>query len=395
MRLADYLSRDMDVTIALMGSDAAGAAQHSAPSRIDLPVVLLSDGPAAAGFLSKSLRWLRMVCRLRALKRQHDVTISFLSGPNLLNALAGRSAATIVSERGSKRFDTGMTPFQRWLWTRYLDPVAYRGATYITAASKGLAQEIASANPRMSSRIRALEGTVLTDRLLEIADASCEPAFAGFHNRLTIAAFGRIHHQKGFDALLRVFARVRAGLPEARLLLIGDGPKYEEYMALARTLGLRAGDAIDPDNLDVIFAGYRPEPLRYLRFARVFALSSRYEGLPNALIEALASGVPILATDCPWGPRSVLADAGDVETAQDLQLPRTFKYGTLMPLLDSPEGMAAWEAYLIDILVRPPDRLPLDVRRAAVARFDIEETGKAWKSLISDVATTGYGVHKS
>ena len=157
-----------------------------------------------------------MVRRLRKLKCEYDVTISFMSGPNLLNALAGRSATTILSERGSKRFDTGMSPRQRWIWTRVLDPIAYRGARFVVAASQGLAEEIGNANSGIASRVSAIEGTVHTVRLLELAEAPCEPEFDAFREFQTIVGFGRMHHQKGFDALLRVFASVRRQCPAAR-----------------------------------------------------------------------------------------------------------------------------------------------------------------------------------
>lgn len=389
LRLADYLSRDMDVTIALMSLDAGSVDYSPAKSQVDLPVVILGGEDAAPGNpVAKSLRWLQMIRRLRALKQKNDATISFLSGPNLLNALAGRRQATIISERGSKRFDTGMTTRQRFVWTRFLDPLAYRGASYIVAASRGLAGEISDAHPRVSRRVHAFEGTVLTDRLLTFADTPCEPEFDRFSAWATVAAFGRMHSSKGFDALIEVFAHVRARMPDARLLLVGDGPEYDNYITKAKALGLRAGTVIDPVDFDVVFAGYRPDPYRYLRFARVFAMTSRFEGLPNALIEALASGIPILAADCPWGPRSVLAGEDEADAVQDRKLPLALTYGTLMPLIDSPKGKATWEAHLTEALTHPPVRTPYEVRRAAVARFDIEVTGKAWASMIESIAAS-------
>jgi len=388
LRLAGFLSRYFDVTIALMARDYGSSDYSAAQSETTLPMVMLDGGRhKRSGLLAKALRWWQMVRRLRKLKYECDVTISFMSGPNLLNALAGCSTTTILSERGSKRFDTGMSPRLRWIWTRVLDPLAYRGARFVVTASQGIAEEIGKANPSIASSVRAIEGTVQTLHLLELAEAPCEPEFEVFRKFQTIVSFGRMHHQKGFDALLQIFARVRAQCPAARLLLIGDGPQITEYRTLAQTLGLRTSDVIDPDKFDVVFAGYRPNPLRYLKLGRVFALTSRSEGLPNALIEALATGVPILAADCPWGPRSILAGQGDAAALRGGALPLTLEHGTLMPLPDTPEGAAAWEAALAETLVQPARRRSPEACRNAVARFDIEATGPRWVELICALAS--------
>ena len=171
------------------------------------------------------------------------------------------------------------------------------------------------------------------------------------------------------------------------VLLIGDGPQSREYRTLAQTLGLRTSEVIDPEKFDVVFAGYRPNPLRYLKLGRVFAMTSRGEGLPNALIEALATGVPIVAADCPWGPRSILAGPGDAAALRGGALPLTLAHGTLMPLPDTPSGAAAWEAALAETLVQPAHRRSPAACRAAVARFDIEVTGPRWVELICALAS--------
>lgn len=388
LRLAEFLSRYCDVTIALMARDYGSPDYAAAQSNTSLPVVMLDEHfSMRSGLLLKAVRWWLMMWKLRKLKCKYDITISFMSGPNLLNAFAGSSQKNILSERGSKRFDTGMSPRQRWIWTRVLDPIAYRGARFVVSASQGISEEIGKANPGIASRVLAIEGTVQILPLLKLADAQCEPEFDAFRQFHTVVSFGRIHQVKGFDSLLRIFARVRVKFPEARLLLIGDGPQSSEYQILAQTLGLRVGEVIDPAKFDVVFAGYRPNPLRYLKLGRVFAMTSRSEGLPNALIEALATGVPVLAADCPWGPRSILAEPGDAEALRTGCLPLTLAHGTLMPLPDTAAGLAAWELVLTDILTKPALRRSPELCRSAVARFDIGVTGPRWLELICEMVS--------
>lgn len=387
LRLANYLSRTMRVTIAVMARTYDCSDYSTAGSHTDLPVVILDEGHNAArrGSLFKALRWMRMLWRLRAMKRDHEATISFLQGPNLLSSLAGGRATTIISERGSKRFDFGMSKTQRLLWTRILDRIAYARSERIVAASNELADEIITANPLIAVKTLSIEGSVEAERLLELADAPVDIEFSAFAEYHTVVSFGRMHLQKGFDFLIRVFARVRQSDPRARLLLIGDGPRLHEYILLASELGLRAGQEIRPDRLDVVFCGYRVDPVRFLKFGHAFAMPSRYEGLPNALIEALAAGIPIFAADCPWGPRSILAGAGDAGPSVRDALPLALTHGTLMPQPDAPGSDTTWEKTLASALAQPLSRRPLEVRRAAVSPYDIEWTGPQWVELIHAV----------
>jgi len=146
------------------------------------------------------------------------------------------------------------------------------------------------------------------------ADAPVEHPWFQPNQPPVILGVGRHHFQKGFDTLLRAFARVRQQMP-ARLVILGEGPERPNLERLAAELGVAA---------DVDLPGFDPNPFRYMRWAGVFVLSSRYEGLPNVLIQALACGCPVVSTDCPSGPSEIL-DGG--------------RYGALVPV-DDVEAMA-------------------------------------------------------
>ena len=125
-----------------------------------------------------------------------------------------------------------------------------------------------------------------------------------------IVASGRLTYQKGFDVLLRAFALARAGRP-LRLMVLGKGPEQSRLQALADELGIAA---------DVELSGHVANPLPFLRRAALFVLPSRWEGLSNALLEALASGAPVVATRCTGstevldgGRFGSLVDVGAVE----------------------------------------------------------------------------------
>lgn len=380
LRLASNLALEAQVTIAVMDqpyseSVTAGVAWT------DLPVLRLDDGlPLGSGWSGKAKRWWRMLRQLKSLKCQHDVTISFMSGMNLLNALAGPRARTIVSERGSKRHDVGMTPRRRLIWTRLLDPLIYWRSGSVVAASEGLVHEIVTANPWAASRVLAIEGTVDAAALVDAAQQPVEPELEPLIDCETVVAFGRLHVQKGYDILLPAFALVRAQRPAARLLLIGVGPEEAQLRSLAEGLGL----SIDAASVkaDIILPGLRPNPLRYLQVGRVFVLPSRFEGLPNALIEALASGIGTLASDCPWGPRSILSAGGLSYDGPAPDLPLTLPHGVLMPLPDAPNATQVWAEDIARALAKPPMPRPSRADRlSAIDRYDIARTGPRWLDL--------------
>lgn len=380
LRLARHLASEADVTIAVM-DQPYGEPSSSSTAWTDLPVLRLDDGIASGGgLMGKARRWWAMLRCLRSLKRRHDVTISFLSGMNLLNALAGSRARTIVSERGSKRHDVGMNPRQRMIWTRLLDPLIYWRAGCVVAASEGLAHEIVTANPWAASRVLAIEGTVAAAALVDAADLPVEPELQALAECETVVCFGRLHVQKGYDVLLSAFALVRAERPKARLLLIGSGPEEANLRVVAAERGLSIGAA--GERFDVILPGLRTNPLRYIRLGRLFALPSRYEGLPNALIEALAAGLPVLASDCPWGPRSILSASGLPYGGEAPTLPASLAHGVLMPLPDAPSAVQVWAGQIAHALAAPrPPRPDRAARLAAIARYDIAQTGPRWLDL--------------
>jgi glycosyltransferase involved in cell wall biosynthesis len=115
-----------------------------------------------------------------------------------------------------------------------------------------------------------------------------------------IVAMGRLQHQKAYDVLLIAFTLVRRAIPGARLNILGEGPLEAQLKQQAAGLGV--ADA-------VAFSGFQANPWPYIRHADLFVLASRYEGLPNSLLEALALGVSVVATDCPGGTREIQKSA--------------------------------------------------------------------------------------
>lgn len=114
----------------------------------------------------------------------------------------------------------------------------------------------------------------------------------------TILAVGRLHEQKGFDLLLQAWKPIEKTYSDWSLRIVGEGPKRAELEAQIESQGLKR----------VVLAGATNNVLDEYEAASIFVLSSRYEGLPLALIEAMWSGLPCIAFDCPQGPAELLAE---------------------------------------------------------------------------------------
>jgi glycosyltransferase involved in cell wall biosynthesis len=140
-------------------------------------------------------------------------------------------------------------------------------------------------NPVDGSRLRAMAGEALPEWAPSVL------------SRPTIVGMGRLEPGKGFDLLIRAHAQMRGRGIEQHLLIMGEGPMRVELESLASALGVRE---------TVHMPGFIGNPYPILKRARAFVLSSRFEGLPVVLLEALALGVPAVATTCPAGPEEVL-----------------------------------------------------------------------------------------
>jgi glycosyltransferase involved in cell wall biosynthesis len=161
-----------------------------------------------------------------------------------------------------------------------------------------------------------------------------------------ILGVGELGPRKDFGTLIRAFAKVRRHRP-CRLVILGRGGEREELERLAQDLGVAA---------DVDLPGFKSNPQDYMAHAALFALTSLWEGNPLVLPEALAVGTPVVATDCPSGPREVLQNG---------------RYGPLVALHDP----AAFAAAMLRTLDAP---LPAGTLREAARPFEIEASTDAY-----------------
>lgn len=259
--------------------------------RIVLGLTQGSRGPLAG--LWNNVR--RVTALRRAIRRTSARSVlSFHLENNVHCVLAGLGlpARIVISERNDAR-----RPHRKAAWT-VLRRLLYRFADCVTTNSRGNLEHLAAYVPRRKLRF------IPNPLLLPPEPPPPESRAPEF---LCVARFVP---DKCVDILLRAFARVRAAAPDWRLRLLGWGAEEESLKALSRDLGLE--DA-------VIWERPVADPAPFYRAAAVFVLPSRYEGMPNALLEAMSHGLPAIVTNATPGPGEMIADGenGFVVPAED------------------------------------------------------------------------------
>jgi glycosyltransferase involved in cell wall biosynthesis len=301
-------------------------------------------------YASPTLRYLPSLARYLRTARP-DSLFSATTYLNIEAVLARRLAAVptrlVLSDRS--HFSSGK-PRKAWRQRHLVAAMrrSYLQAEAITAVSQGVAADIAQSLDIAREAITTLHNPTITpDFMAKVGQPIEHPWFADGAPPVLLGV-GRTTFQKDFATLLRAFARVREGRP-ARLAIIGES--NEKQTARLRELAAELGVQ---DDFELM--GYRANPLPYMARAAVFVLSSRYEGFPNVLLEAMACGTPVVSTDCPSGPSEIL-DGG--------------AYGALVPVADE----AALAAAITATLDAPPERARLEGRaamfdyRTAIARY--------------------------
>lgn len=178
------------------------------------------------------------------------------------------------------------------LWTR---PI-YRRASAVVGVSQGVANELVHYIGVPEQKVQVVYNPIITPDLFRKAQEPLDHPWFREGEPPVVLGVGRLTKPKDFPTLIRAFALVRRQRP-TRLMILGEGEERPALESLVRELGLEA---------DVALPGFVQNPYAYMKRAGVFVLSSRWEGLPTVLIEALALGTPVVATNCPSGPAEVL-----------------------------------------------------------------------------------------
>lgn len=269
--------------------------------------------------LASSGIWQTTQALTRYLKEEQPVAL--LSAQHFANEMAiwAKRIARVKTRVVVSEHNTLSQAIKRTSKTRkYLIPsfvrYFYPWADGIVTVSQGVAEDLSNFTGLPIHRISTIYNSVLSPQLQEKAKVRLDHPWFCPGEPPVILGVGKLEAQKDFPTLIKAFAQVRQVQP-ARLMILGWGPDRPQLEALAQELKLEE---------DVSLAGYVENPYCYMARAKVFVLSSAWEGLPTVLIEAMGVGTPVVSTNCPSGAREILGDG---------------KYGLLSPVGD-PKALA-------------------------------------------------------
>ena len=338
----------------------------------------------------------RRVTRLKALKSrlETNVCISHLEGADYVNLLSKGREKIILCVHGSKLHDAQIRGTLGWLRKKVLMPALYNRADRIVTVSRDIGPELISGFGVKPEKL------VTINNFFEVAqvearsqEALSEAEAAVYAAAPVLVTSGRLAPQKNQAPLLDVFAALLRRQP-AKMVFVGDGELRAALTDRARALGLRvfaaweAEATLTPDH-DVYFLGLQANPFKYLRPAIAFVFPSAWEGFPMALGEAMICGLPVLSTDCPTGPREMLAPA-TAAPAVALRHAERGAYGLLLPMLNNPATLAAdqatWASTLAQLLADAAERERLgQLARERMQDFTRERIFGQWLQLVEEV----------
>lgn len=322
------------------GTEEIASVQSPKSAKAGLRMLLRPLVPNQVAFgieLFRISAWIRRT--IQAI--EPDAVLSFLTQTNIMTVLATRGlrVRTAISERNDPRLQRHRPRVE------FLRRIVYRRADAVTANSKGA--------------LDALEAFVPREKLAFLPNPLMKPASSEAidYGAPTVVTVGRLVDQKGIDVLLAAWARVAAVLPDWRLAIVGGGPLEDELKARASDLGIEGS---------VGWHGQVSDPFPFLCGAQFFVMTSRFEGTPNALLEAMSCGLPAVVSDASPGPCELIGAGDDAA-------------GLIVPV-DDPEATAEAIIHMArDETLRR--RLALNARERAGAH-EADQAIEVWLRLL-------------
>lgn len=278
---SQFLAAGLKVTFLL--NRATGALLPQVPEGCE---VVALDAPRLLAAVPRLVRYLKQA--------RPDFLISNMEHTNILCpwavSLAGVPTKIVATQHISLLEQAKRTSWQFRIVTR-LYRLFLKNADAVVCVSQGVAAELSQVCGLPPERFDVINnGLVHKDTDDSTGPISDHPAFSG---KPVVLAVGRMVDQKDHRTLIRAMQKV-----DATLMILGDGPLKPDLLALAAELGITDR---------IVMAGFVQDPKPYMRAARVLALSSKFEGFGNVLVEAMACATPVVSTDCPYGPSEILA----------------------------------------------------------------------------------------
>jgi len=239
--------------------------------------------------------------KLRKIIKKHkiDVVMSFLERSNYINVLAKALFSThkaYINER-SNPSEYYADKSLRSFFNLFLIKKLYKKSDLIIVNSLGIMDTLIKKFSLKEERIKVIHNPIDTRKIQYLSQIPLDKNYQEMFSSIVIITVGRLIKEKGHKHLIRAFKQVKTRIKEVKLLILGEGEMEENLRGLSKELEIEN---------DVLFLGWQKNPFKFLKRADIFVLSSLTEGLPNALIEAMACGLPVVSSDCLSGPNEIL-----------------------------------------------------------------------------------------
>lgn len=240
--------------------------------------------------------------KMKLKAEQYDCLVATQTHTNIVagiaKKLAGVKTALIFREVSTPSKNLKLQGVSKFI-LKTLVNWTYPMAQQVVCVSKGVEADFREYYSYKKNNLSTIYNPVLDDAYFEKLKVPVTHRFFNNDNKV-ILAVGRLTEAKNFGFLISSFKDLHDQHPETRLLILGEGELRAEFESLVADLDLK--DVVD-------LPGFDANPYAYFKYASLFVLSSNWEGLPGVLIQALASKVKVVSTDCPSGPMEILDHA--------------------------------------------------------------------------------------
>ncbi len=318
------------------------------------------------GNVFRKVRWyLKAIHEIKRIKKEYKIThsISFLNEPDLINILTpvGKCIVSVRSHRS--RANKNRITFIK-------DKYVFGKADKIVALSQGVKQDLVQNYNIPSFKVDVIYNACDYNQIQNKMQEKPEDAFLEKLSGYDVINAGRLVDEKGQWHLIRSFTRVISKIPEAKLFILGQGP-HEAYLR-------KLIELFDLEK-NVFLMGYKTNPYAYLNKSTLYVFSSVREGFGNILLEAMACNLPIISSDCLYGPRELLEPGSSYD---DICIDKGIdaKYGILIPICDG-------KKYLEETLTKEEIIMADQIIRVLKSKEEIEKYRSLSSKRIKDFST--------
>lgn len=329
-----------------------GKISHELDDNIDISIINSPSVPqigilSSVPYISRCLQ-----------KSSPDILISFMKHANIAALLSHRVSSfdfpIIVSERNHLSTSLEQKNSINRVIMKLMINQLYDHADQIVSLSEGVAEDLRQTTKISSDKITVIYNPVVSSKLKERSKQSVDHPWLNDMDTDVILGAGRLVDQKDFTTLISAFSLVADQHDNTRLIILGEGERRQELKEQIKQLGIE----------DIVqLPGQVTNPYPFMRSASVFVLSSAWEGFGNALVESMACGCPVVATDCQSGPREITNDG---------------EYGSLVPVGD-------YEKMALEICNSLDEPLQETKFMQRAADFSVESISSQYLSLFEDI----------